>query len=127
MTIEAALTRAFGMTFIDARALATEAKLNLGITAYPTPKQKEQLILEASRLYERQPERVRKDYQRRRNSLESVKSSSCGSEYSDNNSVAGGGGSGELSVASSTTSSSSKGFVASMLPRRVIDAVSTRN
>jgi hypothetical protein len=76
MTIEATLTRAFGINFIDATALATEAKLNLGITCYPTKAQKERLDLEASRLYDQQLETIRRRYQQRRMLLESAKSSS---------------------------------------------------
>jgi hypothetical protein len=82
MTIEAALTCQFGITFIDARALATEAKLNLKITGYPSKKEREDLIKEASRIYGKQPGNVRKACQQRRMSLESVKSASGSSACS---------------------------------------------
>jgi hypothetical protein len=88
MTIEAALTREFGITFIDARSLATEAKLSLNITGYPSKQEREDLIKEAARIHEKRPENVRKACQNRRMLLESVKSASgssaCSSVCSEN-------------------------------------------
>lgn len=52
MTVESVLTRQLGITFIDARSISTQAKLNLGIHGYPTPEQKSALINEASRIFD---------------------------------------------------------------------------
>eukprot|EP00538_Stauroneis_constricta_P014293 CAMPEP_0119551006 /NCGR_PEP_ID=MMETSP1352-20130426/4410_1 /TAXON_ID=265584 /ORGANISM="Stauroneis constricta, Strain CCMP1120" /LENGTH=125 /DNA_ID=CAMNT_0007597011 /DNA_START=96 /DNA_END=473 /DNA_ORIENTATION=+ len=51
MTIEAIITRALEVRFIDARTLATEAKLNLNITGYPSKEQEQQILREAISLF----------------------------------------------------------------------------
>ena len=73
MTVEAALTRKFGITFMDARTIATESRLKLNIPGYPSPEQKELLIAEATRLFEKKSERERKQMQRVRDELEQTK------------------------------------------------------
>ena len=52
MTVEAALTRALGITFIDAREVAIQARLNLEIYKYPTEIQKALLVTEAIHVFE---------------------------------------------------------------------------
>jgi hypothetical protein len=60
MTIEAALTRELNIRFIDARAFANEAKLQLGVEGgYPTKVQEEALITEAVCIFDVRPKEVR--------------------------------------------------------------------
>jgi hypothetical protein len=51
LNLEAILTRDLGVRFIDARAMATEAKLNLGIEGYVSPDDYDIVLKEASRIY----------------------------------------------------------------------------
>jgi hypothetical protein len=59
MTVESFLTRDLQVRFIDARNLATEAKLNLGITGYPSEEQTQPIIDEAISLFNAKPEEVK--------------------------------------------------------------------
>ena len=94
MTVEATLTRKFGIIFIDARTLTTSARLNLGIHHYPSEEEKMLLIDEASRLFSLHPkdqqhamqiERVILDTSKRSTMSSSISSFSdwedCGSSY----------------------------------------------
>ena len=51
MTIESILTRQLDITFLDARGLCTEAKLNLGILSYPATSQMDSILQEAIRIF----------------------------------------------------------------------------
>ena len=75
MTVESQLTRRLGITFLDARALATEAKLNQGITGYPNKAQVDDLIEEAIRIFRNEPEEYQTACQEKRNSLDNAKNS----------------------------------------------------
>jgi hypothetical protein len=59
MTVESFLTRDLQVRFIDARNLATEAKLKLGITGYPSEEQTQPIIDEAISLFNAKPEEVK--------------------------------------------------------------------
>jgi hypothetical protein len=59
MSIEASLTRHLDIRFIDARMLALEAKANLGVEGYHWPKQQEQIIEEALKIFASRPDKVR--------------------------------------------------------------------
>ena len=51
MSIESTLTRELEIRFIDARAIATEAKLNLGIEGYTSQDQSNAIQQEAMRIF----------------------------------------------------------------------------
>jgi hypothetical protein len=73
MTIEAALTRKLGITFIDARAIATESKIRLNMTGYPSPVGKELLISKAVKIFEKKSESARKAMQANRDAFDQSK------------------------------------------------------
>ena len=73
MTIEAALTRTLEIRFIDARAIANEAKLNLGISGYPSRDQQAMLVEEAIRIFEQWPDQLKEDMRRLRDHLDACK------------------------------------------------------
>lgn len=73
--IESILTRRLGITFIDARTVATEAKLNLGIHGYPTPEEKALLVDEAERIFGLYPARVRYEMLAHRDYLDDMRES----------------------------------------------------
>jgi hypothetical protein len=75
MTIEAALTRELGIRFIDARCLATEAKLREAIEGYPTEEQKAKLLQTAFVLFDEKSEDEQFAMKQLNDDLESVKSS----------------------------------------------------
>lgn len=52
MTIESFLTRELDIRFIDARNIATQAKLNLGIQGYPSKDQAVELRRESMSIFE---------------------------------------------------------------------------
>eukprot|EP00339_Tiarina_fusa_P028845 CAMPEP_0117015480 /NCGR_PEP_ID=MMETSP0472-20121206/12362_1 /TAXON_ID=693140 ORGANISM="Tiarina fusus, Strain LIS" /NCGR_SAMPLE_ID=MMETSP0472 /ASSEMBLY_ACC=CAM_ASM_000603 /LENGTH=135 /DNA_ID=CAMNT_0004719295 /DNA_START=63 /DNA_END=468 /DNA_ORIENTATION=+ len=81
MTIEAVLTRELSLRFIDARNIATEARLNLQIHHYPTKDQEQAILQEACRIFNSRPEEQRCAMQRMSADLRSIKapSSCCGS------------------------------------------------
>lgn len=85
--MESIITRKYGINFIDARTVVTEARLNLKILGYPNDEEERLLIAEASRLFEQHPEEVRQRMQAQRISLESCTKSSHGSEQSETSSV----------------------------------------
>ena len=51
-TIEATLTRELGIRFIDARQLATQARLQLGVKGYPSNEMKQELIQLAMEMFQ---------------------------------------------------------------------------
>ena len=73
MTIESILTRELELRFIDARALATEARVSLGIQGYPTQEQEQQVIAEAVSIFERRPTETRRAMQSLKYDLDAVK------------------------------------------------------
>jgi hypothetical protein len=73
MTIEATLTRELNIRFIDARALATEAKLNLGVQGYPSQQQDEELIGEAMSIFLQRPREARMELCNLKSDLDAVK------------------------------------------------------
>ena len=73
MNVEAVLTRTFDITFIDARTIANEAKMNLGIQGYPSKRQQKLLVNEAINIFERYPDEVRNNMQIQKASLDSMK------------------------------------------------------
>ena len=93
MTIESSLTRELEIRFIDARAIATEAKLNLGIDGYPSEYEERAIINESVRIFHQEKSRSEKHAMRilstRLNSIKSGGSSSVSSSRrgSDTSSV----------------------------------------
>ena len=73
MTIEAVLTRELEITFIHARKLVTEAKLELGVKGYPNEKQEEELIIRSKNMFEALSEKDRIMMRRIKIGLDSVK------------------------------------------------------
>ena len=110
MTIEAVLTRKYGITFIDARAIANEAKLTLNIHGYPTPAQKAKVINEAAKIFESQPEGIRLSMESQKDALDMFKEGA--SIHSSRRSSSSEVDSCEFSIVSSepTKSSRKKGF-----------------
>ena len=75
MTVEADITRKLGIRFIDARALASEAKLARGVTGYATREQVPMLIAKAVQLFQAKSEDEQDEMRRLNEDLESVKDS----------------------------------------------------
>ena len=74
MTIESFLTRELNVRFIDARNLATEAKLNLGYHDYPSKSQKLEIQEEACRIFsERLSDSERSHLREQSNELKNTK------------------------------------------------------
>jgi hypothetical protein len=74
MNIEATLTRKLNIRFIDARIIANEAKLKLGVDGYPcTKSQEEALIAEAMYIFDEQPKKVRDSLVVLKSDLDSLK------------------------------------------------------
>ena len=108
MTIESILTRELELRFIDARALATEARVSLGIHGYPTQEEEQQVVAEAVSIFERRPSESRRAMQSLKYDLDAVKMpiGSLSSHSADDEIVSvHSTGSGY-----SSTSSASKGF-----------------
>jgi hypothetical protein len=59
MSIEGALTRELDIRFVDARIIALEAKVNLGIEGYHRPDQQEQILEESLKIFASRPDEVR--------------------------------------------------------------------
>jgi hypothetical protein len=73
MTIEAFLTRELMIRFIDARYIATEARLSLGIHRYPTKAQEKELQDEALKIFHQKLKCTRDAMQQMSVDLENVK------------------------------------------------------
>jgi len=80
MTVESFLTRELDIRFIDARRIAAEARVSLGIHGYPSKDELRALRREAMRLFEERPENVKMALRELNNELEELKS--CGSNHS---------------------------------------------
>ena len=81
MSVESALSRQLDIRFIDARAIATEAKLQLGFDGYSGKDQVQNIIEESIRIFENRPKDQRDAMKLLNSRLNSVKrmsgSSSC--------------------------------------------------
>ena len=66
MTIEAALTRKLSISFIGARALATEAKLQMGIQGYPSKDMQERVTDLAVELFHGKTQEIQRGMLRER-------------------------------------------------------------
>ena len=87
MSIESMLTRELEIRFIDARSIATEAKLNLGIDGYPSEDQLRTIQEEAIRIFaQEKTERERMGMRILNTRLNSIKSSSSSSSSSGSDS-----------------------------------------
>ena len=76
MSIESTLTRELDIRFIDARAIATEAKLNLGIEGYVDDCNREELVIkEAIRVFQRRSIHDQISMRQLHTKLTSIKSS----------------------------------------------------
>jgi hypothetical protein len=75
MSIEGSLTRKLDIRFIDARFMVIEAKVNMGITGYPTEEQALKVQNEAIKIFKGQSDEVKRTMRRLKNDLEEVKSS----------------------------------------------------
>lgn len=75
MTVEAEVTRQLGIRFIDARALASEAKLLEGVSGYATKEQETKLIHRATELFYAKPLEEQLELKQRNDEFESIKSS----------------------------------------------------
>jgi len=73
MTIEAAITRKLSITFLAARELANEAKINLAVTGYPSPEMKLALIEESCKIFQNKPKNKQNEMKKQRNTLENTK------------------------------------------------------
>ena len=86
--IESFLTREFEIRFIDARVLATEARLNLGIKGYVAKDQEQAVIDEAIRIFDeerREQERCSMQcrYVELKDVIRTTTESICGSSIGD--------------------------------------------
>ena len=75
MTVEANLTRELGIRFIDARKLATEARLAEGIEGYPTKEESVRVCRRAFELFDSKSEEEKASLLKLNDDLESIKSS----------------------------------------------------
>eukprot|EP00934_Nitzschia_sp_Nitz4_P006660 Nitzschia sp. Nitz4//scaffold83_size84149//1530//1856//NITZ4_005158-RA/size84149-processed-gene-0.11-mRNA-1//1//CDS//3329558899//6650//frame0 len=98
-TIESILTRELNLRFIDARIIASEAKVALGIQGYPSAAQLPALHQEAERIFYTKSAQERSSMQQMNVDFESMKHSAH-SVHSDD----------ESSVASSHASHRTRGF-----------------
>ena len=85
MPVEATLTRTLDIRFIDARTIAIEAKLSLGISGYPSPHQEAMLVEEAIRIFEQSPAETKYGMRRLRDHLEACKHSDIYSRDGEEN------------------------------------------
>ena len=71
--VESLLTRELDLRFIDARVLATEARISLGVEGYPTRDQVDDLRMEAIRIFERKSSGERRALQKLNMDFEAIK------------------------------------------------------
>lgn len=103
-SVESLLTRSLDLRFIDARNIAAEARLSLGIDGYPSEDQVYQLRDEAVRIFQSKSQEEQRKMRRQNWDLEAVKipaGSMSMSDYMDS----GGSDSGSVTSGSSETSS----------------------
>lgn len=75
MTVEAEITRRLGIRFIDARTLASEAKLSTGVSGYATKDQVPFLVARAVEIFEAKSDYEKEEMRKLNDDLESVKAS----------------------------------------------------
>jgi hypothetical protein len=113
MTVEAAVTRALDISFLDARKLTTLAKLNIGITGYPNAMQSEMLLKEVKRIFRKElPKEERRRMRRNNVNLVNAKNIDDVSSSSSTQSVSSASASasaGTISLCSSTSCSTRLG------------------
>lgn len=73
LSLESILTRELDLRFIDARTIATEARLSLGIQGYPTQDQISDIRDEAIRIYRSKPMQEQRTLQEMNMELETIK------------------------------------------------------
>jgi len=78
MSVEAYLTRALEIRFIDARDLANEAKMTLGIVGYPTKNQQRHLLRAAVEIFNSRSESDRQAMRQTSSEFETIKSAQLG-------------------------------------------------
>jgi hypothetical protein len=83
MTIEGALTHDLDIRFIDARMLALEAKVNLGVEGYHGAEQHEQILEEALKIFAGRPDEVRNTMLERNANFEAAKKRERGNSDAD--------------------------------------------
>ena len=88
--VESLLTRELDLRFIDARALATEARISLGVEGYPSRDQFDDLRREANRIFEAKPIGEQRALQKLNMDFEAIKFP-AGSVASASSSVDGSG------------------------------------
>eukprot|EP00538_Stauroneis_constricta_P013831 CAMPEP_0119557082 /NCGR_PEP_ID=MMETSP1352-20130426/8859_1 /TAXON_ID=265584 /ORGANISM="Stauroneis constricta, Strain CCMP1120" /LENGTH=139 /DNA_ID=CAMNT_0007604125 /DNA_START=18 /DNA_END=433 /DNA_ORIENTATION=- len=71
-SVEATLTKALGITFIDARRMTRQARVNLGIIGFPSPQQEKALLEETIRLFVLRSETDQADMKRQKRLLDSA-------------------------------------------------------
>jgi len=81
--VESLLARELALRFIDARNLASEARLGLGIEGYPTKEQSNLIFEEAVRIFQSKSDREQNQLQQMNWELEAIKMSSGSSSGSD--------------------------------------------
>ena len=89
MSVESTLVKALDIRFIDARLIATEAKLNMGIDGYPKEDQVQDIIKESMRIFDRRPTEDRIAMKTLHNKLNRIKSMSSHNSNSDDGSSSG--------------------------------------
>ena len=72
-SVEAFLTRELEIRFIDARELANEAKVSLGMEGYPSKDQKRKIKIKAIHLFRCRPEEEQMNMRRLSETLDSIK------------------------------------------------------
>ena len=89
MSVESIITRELDIRFIDARAIATEAKLNLGIDGYVSNQdQRDAVVNEAMKIFQQRPQSQKATMKVLNSRLNAIKNSSdhssvCGSSVCD--------------------------------------------
>ena len=96
MSVEAFLTRELSIRFIDARELANEARVNLGLQGYPNKEQQRKIKSQAIKLFSSLSEEEKLAMHQMNETLDSIKSVNSGYltdatsqmdyDYSDNES-----------------------------------------
>ena len=89
MSVESIITRELDIRFIDTRAIATEAKLNLGIDGYVSNQdQRDAVVNEAMKIFQQRPQSQKTTMKVLNSRLNAIKNSSdhssvCGSSVCD--------------------------------------------
>jgi hypothetical protein len=82
MTVESILTRELDIRFIDARHIATEAEISLGIHGYPSKDQERELREEAIKIFGQRPQETQNTMRRLSADLEAIKTPATDSQCS---------------------------------------------